>query len=108
MLTKEKLLVSVKVVYFILIFWKKGNINLKRIISYVRIEVTKLMFDNIGVLDSSAIQSPAKDFGWHDPGFIHSAVMTQLHPSTTYSYKYGRYFYFKPPNSKWLNKKLKL
>ncbi|CAK9311463.1 unnamed protein product [Citrullus colocynthis] len=45
--------------------------------------------DMCSVLDSSAIQSPAKDFGWHDPGFIHSAVMTQLHPSTTYSYKYG-------------------
>ncbi|XP_009765790.1 probable inactive purple acid phosphatase 27 [Nicotiana sylvestris] len=34
-------------------------------------------------------KSPAKDFGWHDPGFIHSAVMTGLNPSTTYSYTYG-------------------
>ncbi|KAK4775105.1 hypothetical protein SAY86_010040 [Trapa natans] len=38
---------------------------------------------------SSAIPSPAKDFGWHDPGYIHSAVMTGLQPSTTYTYKYG-------------------
>ncbi|MCD7457310.1 hypothetical protein HAX54_034837 [Datura stramonium] len=30
-----------------------------------------------------------KDFGWHDPGFIHSAVMTDLNPSATYSYTYG-------------------
>ncbi|KAK9128891.1 hypothetical protein Syun_017688 [Stephania yunnanensis] len=38
---------------------------------------------------SSAIPSPAHDFGWHDPGYIHSAVMTGLQPSTTYSYRYG-------------------
>ncbi|KAJ4825590.1 hypothetical protein Tsubulata_015243 [Turnera subulata] len=38
---------------------------------------------------SSALRSPAKDFGWHDPGYIHSAVMTGLKPSTTFSYKYG-------------------
>ncbi|XP_077219257.1 nucleotide pyrophosphatase/phosphodiesterase-like [Tasmannia lanceolata] len=37
----------------------------------------------------SGLPSPAKDFGWHDPGYIHSAVMTGLQPSTTYSYKYG-------------------
>jgi len=35
--------------------------------------------------------SPAKDFGWHDPGFIHSAIMKGLKPSSTYSYRYGRY-----------------
>ncbi|KAG0471718.1 hypothetical protein HPP92_016264 [Vanilla planifolia] len=33
--------------------------------------------------------SPAKDFGWHDPGYIHSAIMTGLLPSTSFSYKYG-------------------
>ncbi|CAN0863526.1 Probable inactive purple acid phosphatase 27 [Linum grandiflorum] len=38
---------------------------------------------------SSLIPSPAKDFGWHDPGYIHSAVLTGLDPSTTSSYKYG-------------------
>ncbi|XP_004506354.1 probable inactive purple acid phosphatase 24 [Cicer arietinum] len=38
---------------------------------------------------SSVLPSPAKDFGWHDPGFIHSAIMTGLKPSSTYSYKYG-------------------
>ncbi|PKI33926.1 hypothetical protein CRG98_045673 [Punica granatum] len=38
---------------------------------------------------SKAIPSPAKDFGWHDPGYIHSAVLTGLQPSTSYSYKFG-------------------
>ncbi|KAF3437453.1 hypothetical protein FNV43_RR20206 [Rhamnella rubrinervis] len=33
--------------------------------------------------------SPAKDFGWHDPGFIHSALLTELQPSTNFSYRYG-------------------
>ncbi|KAI4333044.1 hypothetical protein L6164_017899 [Bauhinia variegata] len=35
------------------------------------------------------LDSPAKDFGWHDPGYIHSAVMTELKPSTIFSYGYG-------------------
>ncbi|KAL3814765.1 hypothetical protein ACJIZ3_016033 [Penstemon smallii] len=38
---------------------------------------------------TSILESPAVDFGWHDPGYIHSAVMRGLNPSTTYSYKYG-------------------
>ncbi|KAK1360460.1 Purple acid phosphatase [Heracleum sosnowskyi] len=38
---------------------------------------------------SSVPTSPAKDFGWHDPGYIHSALMTGLQPSTTFSYRYG-------------------
>ncbi|KAI5596132.1 hypothetical protein BDE02_03G186400 [Populus trichocarpa] len=38
---------------------------------------------------TSVLPSPANDFGWHDPGYIHSAVMTGLRPSTTYSYRYG-------------------
>ncbi|EPS65200.1 hypothetical protein M569_09578, partial [Genlisea aurea] len=38
---------------------------------------------------SDADPSPAKDFGWHDPGFIHSAVMTGLRHSTSYAYGYG-------------------
>jgi len=42
-------------------------------------------------LIGSVVPSPAKDFGWHDPGFIHSALMTGLKPSSTYSYRYGRY-----------------
>ncbi|GLT92891.1 hypothetical protein SLE2022_107030 [Rubroshorea leprosula] len=33
--------------------------------------------------------SPAKDFGWHDPGYIHTAVMTGLQPSRNFSYRYG-------------------
>ncbi|KAK7341162.1 hypothetical protein VNO80_24087 [Phaseolus coccineus] len=38
---------------------------------------------------SSVLPSPAKDFGWHDPGYIHSAVMTGLVPLSTFSYRYG-------------------
>ncbi|KAI4372849.1 hypothetical protein MLD38_011033 [Melastoma candidum] len=35
------------------------------------------------------LPSPAKDFGWHNPGYTHSAVMSGLQPSTSYSYRYG-------------------
>lgn len=45
------------------------------------------------IYTGSPIKSPAIDFGWHDPGYIHSAVMTGLHPLTTYSYRYGRFTY---------------
>ncbi|XP_014521523.1 nucleotide pyrophosphatase/phosphodiesterase-like [Vigna radiata var. radiata] len=38
---------------------------------------------------SSVVPSPAKDFGWHDPGYIHSAVMTGLAPSSKFPYRYG-------------------
>ncbi|KAJ9190600.1 hypothetical protein P3X46_001785 [Hevea brasiliensis] len=38
---------------------------------------------------SSLVPSPAKDFGWHDPGYIHSAIMTGLNPSSKFSYRYG-------------------
>uniref|UniRef100_A0A0D9V6T2 Purple acid phosphatase n=1 Tax=Leersia perrieri TaxID=77586 RepID=A0A0D9V6T2_9ORYZ len=37
----------------------------------------------------SVLPSPAKDFGWHDPGYIHSAVMAGLMPSQSYTYRYG-------------------
>ncbi|XP_031500928.1 probable inactive purple acid phosphatase 1 [Nymphaea colorata] len=40
-------------------------------------------------LCSGNLQSPAKGFGWHDPGYIHSAVMTGLEPLHSYSYRYG-------------------
>ncbi|KAG8656699.1 hypothetical protein MANES_04G164100v8 [Manihot esculenta] len=39
--------------------------------------------------NGSVVPSPAKDFGWHDPGYIHSAVMTGLNPSSKFSYRYG-------------------
>ncbi|GAB4837173.1 hypothetical protein Ancab_002084 [Ancistrocladus abbreviatus] len=35
------------------------------------------------------LPSPASDFGWHDPGYIHTAVMTGLQPLMKYSYMYG-------------------
>ncbi|OMO75885.1 hypothetical protein COLO4_25840 [Corchorus olitorius] len=38
---------------------------------------------------TNLIPSPAKDFGWHDPGYIHTAVMTGLQPSSTFYYQYG-------------------
>ncbi|TYH32802.1 hypothetical protein ES332_D13G015200v1 [Gossypium tomentosum] len=40
-------------------------------------------------LGSVVVPSPAKDFGWHDPGYIHTAVMSGLQPSSTFNYKYG-------------------
>ncbi|MCO5583763.1 hypothetical protein L7F22_037677 [Adiantum nelumboides] len=40
---------------------------------------------------NQGIPSPAAEFGWHDPGFIHTTVMTRLTPSTSYTYKYGRF-----------------
>ncbi|TYH89920.1 hypothetical protein ES332_A13G015700v1 [Gossypium tomentosum] len=40
-------------------------------------------------LGSIVVPSPAKDFGWHDPGYIHTAVMSGLQPSSTFNYKYG-------------------
>ncbi|KAB1212497.1 putative inactive purple acid phosphatase 24 [Morella rubra] len=46
-------------------------------------------FTQADMCSSSALPSPAKDFGWHDPGYIHTAVMTGLNPSSTFSYKYG-------------------
>uniref|UniRef100_A0A2N9EWZ4 Purple acid phosphatase n=1 Tax=Fagus sylvatica TaxID=28930 RepID=A0A2N9EWZ4_FAGSY len=49
-------------------------------------EVTTFTQDD---MCSSVLPSPAKDFGWHDPGFIHSAVMTGLQPSSIFSYRYG-------------------
>ncbi|KAF9595166.1 hypothetical protein IFM89_037595 [Coptis chinensis] len=39
---------------------------------------------------SGILKSPAVDFGWHDPGYIHSALMTGFQPSSGYSYRYGR------------------
>ncbi|KAK9283328.1 hypothetical protein L1049_011567 [Liquidambar formosana] len=50
-------------------------------------EVTTFSQDKM--CSSRALPSPAKDFGWHDPGYIHSAVMTGLQPSSTFSYRYG-------------------
>ncbi|GAB4841322.1 hypothetical protein Ancab_022048 [Ancistrocladus abbreviatus] len=38
---------------------------------------------------TSIIPSPAKDFGWHDPGYIHTAVMTGLQPLSSYTAMYG-------------------
>ncbi|KAM6595142.1 hypothetical protein CsatA_002845 [Cannabis sativa] len=47
-------------------------------------------FTQKDMCESKFLASPAKDFGWHDPGFIHSAVMTGLQPSTEFTYRYGR------------------
>ncbi|XLS50057.1 hypothetical protein HN51_010734 [Arachis hypogaea] len=46
-------------------------------------------FSQDDMCSSALLPSPAKDFGWHDPGYIHSAVMTGLSPSTTFNYRYG-------------------
>ncbi|KAE8686655.1 Detected protein of confused Function [Hibiscus syriacus] len=46
-------------------------------------------FSQEDMCSSPFIPSPAKDFGWHDPGYIHTAVMTGLQPSSISNYKYG-------------------
>ncbi|CAL0304352.1 unnamed protein product [Lupinus luteus] len=46
-------------------------------------------FSQDDMCSTVALPSPAKDFGWHDPGYIHSAVMTGLEPKSIFSYKYG-------------------
>ncbi|XP_061353586.1 probable inactive purple acid phosphatase 27 [Gastrolobium bilobum] len=46
-------------------------------------------FSQDDMCSTPLLPSPAKDFGWHDPGYIHSAVMTGLKPSSTFSYRYG-------------------
>ncbi|KAI0511728.1 hypothetical protein KFK09_012360 [Dendrobium nobile] len=38
---------------------------------------------------SGILPSPAKDFGWHEPGYVHTAIMSGLLPKQTYSYRYG-------------------
>ncbi|CAK9311464.1 unnamed protein product [Citrullus colocynthis] len=75
--------------------WVSGDKNPQQV-QYGKDGTTKTSqvstFSLNDMCNASYIQSPAKDFGWHDPGFIHSAVMTQLQPSTTYSYEYGSDF----------------
>ncbi|XP_038690629.1 probable inactive purple acid phosphatase 27 isoform X4 [Tripterygium wilfordii] len=34
-------------------------------------------------------ETPAKDFGWHDPGYIHSVVLKGLKPSEDVRFRYG-------------------
>ncbi|XP_047320802.1 nucleotide pyrophosphatase/phosphodiesterase-like [Impatiens glandulifera] len=46
-------------------------------------------FTQNDMCSSERLPSPAKDFGWHDPGFIHTAVMNELTPSTHFRYKFG-------------------
>ncbi|GKU92222.1 hypothetical protein SLEP1_g5981 [Rubroshorea leprosula] len=50
-------------------------------------EVTTFSQDDM--CSDPVLPSPAKDFGWHDPGYIHTAVMTGLEPSSSLSYRYG-------------------
>ncbi|XP_059434869.1 probable inactive purple acid phosphatase 27 [Corylus avellana] len=65
-------------------------------------EVTTFSQDD---MISAVLPSPAKDFGWHDPGYIHSAVMTGLQPSSAFSCRYGsdsvgwsdRFLFWTPP-----------
>ncbi|KAJ3669229.1 hypothetical protein LUZ60_011179 [Juncus effusus] len=48
-----------------------------------------ITFTKQDMCSDHVLPSPAKDFGWHDPGYIHSAIMTGLKPSYTYTYRYG-------------------
>ena len=48
-------------------------------------------FLTIVLLGSLLVPNLAKDFGWHDLGYIHIALMNGLIPSSNYFYKYGKY-----------------
>ncbi|KAH9316015.1 hypothetical protein KI387_024642, partial [Taxus chinensis] len=52
-------------------------------------ESTISTFTQADMCSGGKIKSAAKDFGWHDPGYIHTAIMTELLPSQTYIYRYG-------------------
>ncbi|CAA3006733.1 probable inactive purple acid phosphatase 27 [Olea europaea subsp. europaea] len=71
--------------------WVSGNQQPQHVQYGNGKSVTSLVstFSQSDMCNTSYLQSPAKDFGWHDPGYIHSAVMTGLNPSTKYPYRYG-------------------
>ncbi|XP_057849603.2 probable inactive purple acid phosphatase 27 isoform X2 [Cryptomeria japonica] len=50
---------------------------------------TVTTFTQADMCGGTLISSPATDFGWHDPGYIHTAIMTGLLPSQKYVYRYG-------------------
>lgn len=50
---------------------------------------TVTTFTRADMCSHDLVPSPAMDFGWHDPGYIHTALMKGLRPSGKYSYKYG-------------------
>lgn len=50
---------------------------------------TVTTFTRADMCSHDLLPSPAMDFGWHDPGYIHTALMTGLLPSQKYSYRYG-------------------
>lgn len=50
---------------------------------------TVTTFTRADMCSNDLLPSPAMDFGWHDPGYIHTALMTGLLPSQKYSYRYG-------------------
>ena len=52
------------------------------------------LFLTIVLLGSLLIPNLAKDFGWHDLGYIHTTLMNGFVPSSNYVYKYGRYSIF--------------
>ncbi|KAJ7571287.1 hypothetical protein O6H91_01G157900 [Diphasiastrum complanatum] len=69
--------------------WSSGD-NKPQILQYAGGKSTMstvTTFEQSDMCDS--IPSPASDFGWHNPGYIHSAVMAGLSPRSTYSYRYG-------------------
>lgn len=50
----------------------------------------KFQFCGCYLGSSDADPGPATGFGWHDPGFVHTAILTGLSPSMSYEYQYGR------------------
>eukprot|EP01018_Ginkgo_biloba_P025097 Gb_34203 [translate_table: standard] len=60
---------------------------------YVRYAEGKLASSTVSTFTPSdlcdSFVSPALNFGWHNPGFIHTALLKGLLPSESYLYKYG-------------------
>lgn len=70
--------------------WVSGN-NASQLVQYGNGKSDKSVVTTFTQQDmcGAIVKSPAQDFGWHDPGYIHSAIMTGLQPSTTFTLKYG-------------------
>lgn len=45
-------------------------------------------FTRADMCSNDLLPSLAMDFGWHDPGYIHTTLMTRLLPSQKYSFRY--------------------
>ncbi|KAG0567486.1 hypothetical protein KC19_7G138400 [Ceratodon purpureus] len=68
--------------------WVSGS-NIPQLVAYTGGTATSIITTFSPAQMCSQVANPAQDFGWHDPGYIHTAVLTGLTPSTSYSYYFG-------------------